>query len=143
MKIGPVEVIVCAFPEPEVDESVIEPLTEAVRSGAIALIDLALVVRDSQGAVHVRDLEDDLPPPTGPASGAHSLPLTLLSDADLEIAAESIGNNETAMVAALEHRWVQRLSEAVRNSGGVVALHARIPHETVIVACEADGVEAT
>ena len=90
----------------------------------------------------MRDLEDDLPP-VWSAIVAHSLPLTLLSDADLEIAAESIGNNETAMVAALEHRWVQRLSEAVRNSGGVVALHARIPHETVVVACEADGVEAT
>ena len=90
----------------------------------------------------MRDLEDDLPP-VWSAIVAHSLPLTLLSDADLEIAAGSIGNNETAMVAALEHRWVQRLSEAVRNSGGVVALHARIPQETVVVACEADDVEAT
>ena len=142
MKVGPVEVIVCAFPEPEVDEPVIVSLSRAVLSGAIALIDLVLVMRDGQGVLHVRDLEDDLPPAWS-AMVVGSRPMTLLSDTDIGIAAESIGNNETALVAALEHRWAQRLAEDVRNAGGVVALHARIPHETVVRAFEADGVEAT
>ena len=142
MKVGPVEVIVCAFPEPEVDEAVIASLSRTLRSGAIALLDLVLVNRDGQGAVHVRDLDDDLPPAWSEMV-ARSRPLTLLSDGDVKIAAESIGNSETALVAALEHRWAQRLTEAVHNSGGVVALHVRIPHETVVRAFETDGVEAT
>ena len=139
MKIGPLEVVICAFPKPKIDDAVIEALSETVKSGAVALIDLVLVSRDEKGAVHVRDLEDDLPAAWS-AMVIDSRPLTLLSDADLEVASEAIATNETALVVALEHRWAQRLAEEVRRSGGVTALQARIPHETVVAAAEADGV---
>lgn len=142
MKVGPVEVIVCVFPGPEVDEPVIASLSRAVTSGAIVVIDLVLITRDGLGAVHVRDLEDDLPPAWS-AIVLSSRPLTLLSDSDIEVAGELTGNNETALMAALEHHWAQHLTEAVRNSGGVVALHARIPHETVVRAFQTDGIETT
>ncbi|HET9349148.1 MAG TPA: DUF6325 family protein [Arthrobacter sp.] len=139
MKIGPLEVIICAFPKPTIDATVIKALSETVKSGAVALADLALVSRDGQGVVHVRDLQDDLP---AAWSGMirDSRPLTLLNDADLELAAETIGSNEIALVAVVEHRWAQRLSEEVRRSGGVTALQARIPQEDAVIAIEADGV---
>ena len=139
MKIGPLEVIICAFPKPTIDANVIKALSETVKSGAIALADLVLVSRDQVGVVHVRDLHDDLP---AAWSGMirDSRPMTLLNDADIELAAETIGNNEMALVAVVEHRWAQRLSEEVRRSGGVTALQARIPQEEAVVAIEADGV---
>ena len=139
MKIGPLEVIICAFSKPTIDATVIKALSETVKSGALALADLALVSRDGQGVVHVRDLQDNLP---AAWSGMirDSRPLTLLNDADLELAAETIGNNEIALVAVVEHRWAQRLSEEVRRSGGVTALQARIPQEDAVIAIEADGV---
>lgn len=139
MKIGPLEVIICAFPKPAIDATVVRALSETVKSGAVALADLALVSRDGQGVVHVRDLQDDLP---AAWSGMirDSRPLTLLNDADLEWAAETIGNNEIALVAVVEHRWAQRLSEEVRRSGGVTALQTRIPPEDAVIAIEADGV---
>ena len=89
--------------------------------------------------MHVRDLQDDLP---AAWSGMipDSRPLTLLNDTDLELAAEAIGSNEIALVAVVEHRWAQRLSEEVRRSGGITALQARIPEEEAVVAIEADGV---
>lgn len=139
MKIGPLEVIICAFPKPVIDAAVIKALSETVKSGALALADLALVSRDGQGVVHVRDLHDDLP---AAWSGMirDSRPLTLLSDADLDLAAETIDINEIALVAVVEHRWALRLSEEVRRSGGVTALQARIPQEVAVAAIEADGV---
>ena len=139
MKIGPLEVIICAFPKPVIDATVIKALSETVKSGAVALADLALVSRDGQGVVHVRDFQDDLP---AAWSGMirDSRPLTLLNDADLELAAGTIGPNEIALVAVVEHRWAQRLSAEVRRSGGVTALQARIPHDDAVVAIEADGV---
>ena len=139
MKIGPLEVIICAFPKPVIDATVIKALSETVKSGALALADLVLVSRDGEGVVHVRDLQDDLP---AAWSGMipDSRPLTLLNDTDLELAAEAIGSNEIALVAVVEHRWAQRLSEEVRRSGGITALQARIPEEEAVVAIEADGV---
>ena len=142
MKVGPVEVMICAFPRTEVDATVIDALKEAVKPGAVAIIDLVLLSRDQYGVVHVRDLEDHLQEAW---SGFIEYPrlLTLLSDKDLEVAAESIGNNETALVLALEHRWAQHFSDAVQESGGVTTLYARIPHETVVAAVEAVGISAT
>ncbi|ASN20176.1 DUF6325 family protein [Arthrobacter sp. YN] len=141
MKVGPVEVIICAFRRPEVDETVVEALSGAVKSGAVALMDLVLLTRDQNSVVHVRDLEDHLQADWMEMI-VYPRPFTLLSDADLEVAAESIGNNETALVVALEHRWAKRLSDAVRESGGVTTLYARIPNETVVTALEADGFPA-
>ncbi|MDR7082772.1 hypothetical protein J2X01_002062 [Arthrobacter ginsengisoli] len=142
MKIGPLEVIICAFPKPAIDATVIKALSETVKSGAVALADFALVSRDGEGVVHVRDLQDDLPAAWS-SMIPDSRPLTLLNDSDLELAAEAIGHNEIALVAVLEHRWAQRLSEEVRRSGGVTALQARIPQEEAVVAIEADGVATT
>ena len=142
MKVGPVEVMICAFRRSEVDATVIDALREGVKPGAVAIIDLVLLSRDQFGVVHVRDLEDHLQEAWGDLIDYPRL-LTLLSDTDLEVAAESIGNNETALVLALEHRWAQHLSDAVQDSGGVTTLYARIPHDTVVAAVEAAGISAT
>jgi hypothetical protein len=142
MKVGPVEVIICAFQRPEVDATVIDALMAAVKPGAVSIIDLVLLSRDQHGVVHVRDLEDQIPE-AWPGLVDDPRLLTLLSDKDLEVAAESIGNNEAALVLALEHRWEQLLSDAVQASGGVTTLYARIPHEVVIAAVEAAGISAS
>ena len=139
MKIGPLEVIICAFPKPAIDSNVIKALSETVKSGAVALADLVLLSRDREGSLHVRDLHDDLPPAWS-GMVLDSRPMTLLNDADIELAAQAIKRNETALVAVVEHRWALRLSEEVRRSGGVTALQARIPREEAVIAIEADGV---
>ncbi len=59
MKVGPVEVMVCAFPRLEVDAAVINALGDAVNPGTVSLIDLVLL-SSPHGVVHVRDLEDHL-----------------------------------------------------------------------------------
>lgn len=141
MKVGPVEVIICAFRRPEVDAAVVEALGGAVKSGAVAVLDLVLLTRDQDSVVHLRDLEAQ-PQADWSDMIVDPRPLTLLSDTDLEVAAESIGNNETALVAVLEHRWAQRLTNAVQKSGAVTTLYARIPNETVVTALKADGFTA-
>ncbi|WP_312179937.1 DUF6325 family protein [Arthrobacter sp.] len=138
MDIGPVEVVIFVFPSTEIDAGVIKSLGETVRGGAVALIDLVLVSRSGAGEVTIRDLEDDLPEAWS-AVPLDSRQLTLLSDSDLEVAADSVGNNETAIVAAFEHRWAQPLSAEVRRAGGTTALHVRIPRDTVAAAVDASA----
>ena len=139
MKIGPLEVIICAFPKPAIDANVIKAFSETVKSGAIALADLVLITNDQSGAVQIRDLHDGLPAAWS-AMVRDARPMTLLSDTDLAVAAETIGNSQMALVAVVEHRWAHRLSEEVRRSGGVTALQARIPENEAVLALEADGV---
>lgn len=142
MRVGPVEVMICTFPSPEIDQSVAASLSEAVESGAVALLDVVVVARDGLGALNVRDLGDDLP-----AAWSRLIvdprPLTLLSEADIEVVAESVGDNESSVILTLEHRWARRLSEDVRAAGGTTALHVHIPHHTVVDAFQADGVAAS
>jgi len=136
MDIGPVEVVIFTFPHPQIDPGVIASIGESVRSGAVGLIDLVLLSRDGGGTLEVRDAEDKLPEAWSEVL-LDSRPLTLLSDQDLEVAAESIGADESAIVAAFEHRWAQPISAEVRRAGGTTALHVRIPRETVVAALDA------
>lgn len=142
MRVGPVEVIICTFSSQEVDQSVAASLSEAVESGAVALLDVVMVARDACGVLSVTDLGDELP---AAWSGliVDPRPLTLLSEADIEVAAESIQENESSVIVTLEHRWARRLSEDVRAAGGATVLHVRIPHDTVVNAFQADGVAAS
>ena len=141
MRVGPVEVIVCAFPEHTVRDAVVEALGEAVQAGAVALIDLVLIKRGKDGALTILDLDDDLPPVWADMI-IDPRPLTLLSDGDIALASRAIRNDELAVVAAVEHRWARRLSEEIRHAGGLTSLHVRVPHDEVVRAFEADGVAA-
>lgn len=141
MRVGPVEVLLCTFPGPEIDNGVALSLNEAVESGAVALLDVVTLARDPQGTLTVRDLGDDLPDAWSQLV-VDPRPITLLSESDIEVAAASVGENESAVLVTLEHRWARRLTEDVRNSGGSTVLHVRIPHETVVRAFQADGVAA-
>lgn len=142
MRVGPVEVLICTFPSPEIDQSVAYSLNEAVESGAVALLDVVTLARDPQGILSVRDLGDDLPD-AWTRLVVDPRPITLLSETDIAVAAASVKENESAVLVTLEHRWARRLTEDVRNSGGATVLHVRIPHETVVEAFQADGVAAS
>lgn len=142
MRVGPVEVMICTFASPEVNQTVAASLSEAVESGAIALLDVVILTRDGNGPLRVMDLGDDLPPAWSRLI-VDPRPLTLLSETDIEVAAEAVGENESSVILTVEHRWARRLSEDVRASGGATVLHVCIPHDTVVNAFQADGVAAS
>ncbi|WP_146067437.1 DUF6325 family protein [Arthrobacter sp. SX1312] len=142
MRVGPVDVLVFSTPTLDGGSRVVDALHEALDSGAVALIDIVLIARATDGTVSFADVDDGLPASLQNLL-AHPSPMTLLSDRDVAFASASVGNGEVGLLLVLEHRWARRLAERIQDEGGVTRLHERVPHDAVVRAFEADGAAAT
>ncbi|WP_247827510.1 DUF6325 family protein [Arthrobacter antioxidans] len=142
MRVGPVDVLVLSAPTLDGDSRMVDALHEALDSGAIALIDIVMIARATDGTVSFADADAGLPAPLQNLL-AHPSPLTLLSDRDVTLASASVANGEVGLLLVLEHRWARRLAERIQDEGGITRLHERVPHDAVVRAFKADGAAAT
>lgn len=132
---------------------VVEEFRELVEAGTVELLDLLLVVHETDGTRRVLEGEDDAGPLASGRSALDRVALLrllalagagrspLLSRADGELVADSLAPGSAAVVVAYEHTWAGPLGDAVRAAGGQVALQVRIPPKTVATA-ELAGVNA-
>jgi uncharacterized membrane protein len=136
MATGPVEYIVVAFPGNQFSGEIAPALAELESSGTIRIIDLAFVIKDADGNMQAMELGDlDAEAAAGfdklAADGGR-----LLSDEDLQAAAEELEPNSSAALLVWENSWATGLTEAIRNSGGELLDYDRIPAEVVQAAEE-------
>lgn len=122
---GPVELVALAFDAPRIPPAVSRAVLDVAGSGAVTLLDLAVVRRSEEGGLAVLEAQDlgdeiDLVAVELPASG-------LTGDEDLwEIAAE-IDPGTSVLVLAIEHTWSRQLVSAAIGADTDVILHERIP----------------
>lgn len=134
--LGPVELVVLAFPGSQFNGKIIPAMAELVDSGVVSIVDLAIVTRTESGEVlalelaeldpDVRTVFDDL---DGVVSG-------LLSEEDLVLAAESLEPGNTAAVLVWENTWARKLVAEIRDSGGFLVAHERLDAATVAAAMD-------
>jgi uncharacterized membrane protein len=129
--IGPVEYIIIGFPENQFKGEIVPALADLVESGTVRILDLIFITKDENGDVTTIEYEDlpgigDL---DGEADG-------LLSEEDLDMAAEVLEPNSSALMIVWEDSWANRLAAAIRDAGGVIISGERIPHEIVEAAFE-------
>jgi hypothetical protein len=55
----------------------------------------------------------------------------VLSDEDLELAAETLEPNSSAALIVWEHRWAARVARAIQDAGGRIIAGERVPDEIV------------
>ena len=136
MGIGPVEYGVVAFPGNQFKGEIAPALGDLVESGTIRIIDLAFVIKDSDGNVAAAEIED---------AGSEVLrafeAITyqrdgLISENDIAEIAAALDPNSSALIMVWEDLWATKLSDAVRNAGGIVVALERVPREVVEEAIE-------
>ncbi len=131
MDIGPVEILVVAFPGNQFTGEVAPALAELVQSGLVRVIDLVFVTKDADGAVVGVELSE-LDDATGAAFGLHvEEPSGLISDQDIEDLAAELEPNSSAAILLVEHLWATKFRDAVVGSGGELVASIRIPKEVV------------
>ena len=140
--IAPVELAVIAFPGSRFNGQIVPALAELVNDGIVHIIDLALVVKGDDGSITLleySDLEDEdagvFDDLDGEAGG-------LLTEDDLNLAAEALDAGSSALVVMWENSWARRLVAAVRDSDGVLVAHDRLDAETVAAALAEAEAEA-
>jgi uncharacterized membrane protein len=134
---GPLELIVAAFDDAERAAQVLEELRDLERSGDLALVNVALLVKDAEGRAQLKETGDVRAPggalfgaivgglvgllggPAGAIVGAaagaatgglaaHSLDLGF-DDTLLKEIQDGLPAGSSAIIALIAHEWVERL----------------------------------
>jgi uncharacterized membrane protein len=166
MAIGPVQMLIVGFQDPDFRGEILEELTRLKDADIIRLIDLVVVKKDDEGNIetlHTSDLDEDDAlefgavagaliglgmageegAEAGAMAGAEAMADGQLFDDDqVWYAADAIPNGTAAGVALIEHRWAIPLRDAIIRANGVPLVDEWI-HATDLMAVGVATAEAT
>jgi uncharacterized membrane protein len=143
MAIGPVQLIVLGFPDPNFHGEIIAELERLRESDTVRVVDALAVHKDPDGEIevaHLSNLSDDeaaelgskvgaliglgiegeegLDPGARAGAEAAADGIQVFSDEDAWDVLEEIPNGSAAALVLLEHHWAIPLRDAVANAGG-------------------------
>lgn len=128
MAFGPAELIVVKFPGNKFRGEILPALADLVETRTIRLIDLLVVVKDTDGSVIYLDAQEAFP--DGPVLGTVGEAELLGSD-DVDAVAEMLEPNSSAGLLLFEHLWAATFTQALRDAGGELVMQERIPAAAV------------
>ena len=144
MALGPIEVVVIAFPGSRFDGAILPELERLLQAGTISIVDGLLASKDVTGETSFVEI-DEVGPDDGP-DGAPDVGENedvsrlaalcdrfdeLLSDDDVDALTADLDPGSSAAILVFEHTWVRPLRDAIAGAGGVLAANVRIPREAV------------
>src|SRR3954470_10474432 len=143
MAIGPVQLIVLGFPEPDFHGEILDEIERLRQNDTVRVIDALAVYKDSEGeltAMHLSNLSEDEAVELGSLVGAliglgfdgeegaevgaqaraeaAADGIAAFSDEDAWDVLEHIPNGSAAALILLEHHWAVGLRDAVVRAGG-------------------------
>ncbi len=138
---GAVEIVAVGFPTKTVPEAIRSALVNVLSTGAVTLLDLAVIRRSTAGDIEVLEIENmgddfDVTDLTATASG-------LASEEDLDVIAASVAPGDSALVLTVEHTWARELTSAARSAGAVLLAREYIPPAVVNAVAEAADAAGT
>jgi uncharacterized membrane protein len=153
---APVELVISIYNDPQRARQVLREVRRSTSDGHVALKNAAVLVKDASGRVYMDETEDVKPGrgalfgaitggligllagPAGAIAGALAGAATGgvtaavvdmgFSDDQLAELKASMPANSSALVALIEHRWVEELVAALENQQGKLFRHAVAPN---------------
>jgi hypothetical protein len=136
-EMGPIDYVVIEFPQCHPVGENLPLLVDLADEGIIRILDLALVKAEFDGSMSRLALADahadgewDFTVFEGVSSG-------LLSEEDLEEAAQVLAPGRAAAILVYENRWAAPLAVALRRSGAQLVSGGRIPVQAILAALDA------
>lgn len=132
MTLGPIEILVLAFPENRFSGRILPELERLVEDRTVTIVDGLFVTLDEYGAASYAEF-DELDADSEVASLTTVLDSVdgLLSDQDVDELVKELEPGSSAAILVFEHTWVRPLQEAVIDAGGVLVESIRIPGAAV------------
>ena len=132
MALGPIEVLVIAFPENKFTGAILPELEKLVEANTITIVDGLFVTKDAEGNtafVEIGELGAD----EEAAALAKLLDRAegLVSDEDVEAFTNDLDPNSSAAILVFEHTWAKPFRDALVAAGGILAANVRIPGAVV------------
>jgi hypothetical protein len=134
-EMGPIDYVVLEWPGRQPKGDAAPLILDLVDRGLIRILDIALMVKAEDGSIAAIDLgELDGDSGFGAFQGAST---GLLSQEDLEEAANALQPGTSAAVLMWENRWAAPVAVALRRSGGQLVASGRIEIQAMLAALEA------
>lgn len=135
-EIGPVDYAVVAFPGNRFRGEIGPALADLVESNTIRIIDIAFVGKDANGDAVALELTELDPDVQASLDSAGIEVGGLLNEDDLMATAEELDPDSSAALIVWENVWARRVTQAMRDAGGVLVAFDRLPHDVVQAARE-------
>jgi hypothetical protein len=127
MKHGPVDVMLIGFGEPRFDGSALEELKRQAAAGTIRVLDLAILLKDQDGACWRIKLSDLPPEQAAAVAFIEAGTRGLFDDDDAAMLCEGMVSGSALAALAIEHTWAVDFANAVAAEGGELGPNFRVP----------------
>ncbi len=133
MTLGPIEVLVIAFPGSQFNGRIIPELEAVVANNTINVVDGLLIHKTDDGEVSIIEFEDlELDEGLTALRGlVGETVLDLVSAEDVDEFAAGVEPGSSAAVLVFEHTWFKPLRDAIVDSGGILVADLRVPGAVV------------
>lgn len=136
-ELGPIDYMVLEWDgDQPVTGEVMPLLLDLVDRGLIRILDLAFMLKDTDGSVSALDLTE-LAQNSGELAAFEGVSSGLLGQDDLEEAATALEPGTVAAVLIWENRWAAPVAVALRRSGGQLVANGRIPVQALLASLDA------
>jgi hypothetical protein len=138
VELGPIDVVVIGFPPgaPMTGEA-IPLLLDLVDRGIVRVFDALFVRKNEDGTFSGFDIADLDQDTAGDLTAFVGASTGLISDSDVELAANAIEPGTAAVLIVYENRWAGPFAAAVRRNGGELIGFERVLTSDLIAALDA------
>ena len=126
---GPIDYIIVGFKDLKFDGSILEAVSEAIDSGAIALVEMLIISKNAEGAVTTVDISDTGDDAMVSFVQKYPSDTDVFSEDDVAEVGDLLEVGETAGLLVVEQLWAKPLKEALLNANGVLIAEGRIHPE--------------
>ena len=127
---GPLELLVLGFEDSNFSGEVARSIEAAAATGAIRVVDLIFVRKDTAGRITAFELEEaDRAAREFASLGADVR--GVLTDDDAMTLAKLLPANTAALVVLIEHTWARDVAEAVQRAGGRLLASQRLGRDSL------------
>jgi hypothetical protein len=131
MTLGPIDFLAVEFPGNKFRGEILSGLLELVEAEIIRIIDLVIIVKDQEGNVTVRELQELDPDAIRVFDPFKVEVRSMITRTDIDVIADQIANNSTAGIMLFENIWALKTKQAMLNANGRMLMFERIPNEVV------------
>jgi hypothetical protein len=123
---GPIDYIIVGFEGNKFDGSILRALSEAIDSGAIALVALAFIRKDKDGTVERLDVANLGDTYAVTFVEKYAQDESSVADEDIDEMAELLEGDTAAGLLIIEQLWAKPLKKAMLKANGVLVAEGRI-----------------
>jgi hypothetical protein len=131
MTLGPIDFLALEFPGNKFDGSILANLLDLVQAGVIRIIDLVVIVKDREGGVLVRELQELDPDSVRVLDPLKVEVTSMITRNDIDGIAAALANNSAAGLLLIENLWAVKTKQAMLDANARLLMFERIPHEVV------------